>query len=174
MVRSHLIFDAFFYFGCHLFPETARARLLATTKRLLQGEDSIAHFTPRYRPWQQRICWDPDGSYHKLYREGAIDIVTAPEGIECFTPSGLQLRGEANDEVQADLVVLATGFNHGLNYPMQGIAVEVDGRPYLAGDHFAYKDSMLSEVPNFAYSGGYSISPISWPSTSRLSISVPF
>ena len=73
--------------------------------------------------------------------------------LEEFTPRGLRLGSGA--AVDADVVVMATGYNHGVNYPMQNIKVTVDGAPYYAGSTKCYKDIMLSDVPNFAYSGGY-------------------
>jgi hypothetical protein len=37
---------------------------------------------------------------------------------------------------------------------MSKVAVSIDGVPYVAKDHFAYKSLMLSGVPNLAFSMG--------------------
>jgi len=153
---SYVVWDAAIYFGCHLFPSAARATLLRTSASLLDGGRGLEHFTPRYGPWKQRMCWDPDGGFHELYRTGAIDIVTGV--IHSFTEGGVRVESSVDDEthdVAADIVVAATGYNHGHNYPMQKIRVSIDGKPYNAGETKCYKDIMLSDVPNFAYSGGY-------------------
>lgn len=132
---SYVVWDAAIYFGCHLFPSAARATLLRTSASLLDGGRGLEHFTPRYGPWKQRMCWDPDGGFHELYRTGAIDIVTGV--IHSFTEGGVRVESSVDDEthdVAADIVVAATGYNHGHNYPMQKIRVSIDGKPYNAGE----------------------------------------
>jgi monooxygenase len=70
--------------------------------------------------------------------------------IETFTEDGLRLR--SGEELQADVVVTATGLNlQGFG----GAALEVDGRLVEPSEAIAYKGMMLDGVPNLAFAIGY-------------------
>jgi cation diffusion facilitator CzcD-associated flavoprotein CzcO len=77
-----------------------------------------------------------------------VDIVT--DRIETFTEDGLRL--ESGDELDADLIVTATGFN--LQF-LGGTEVEVDGREIDFAEHLTYKGMMARDIPNLAFSIGY-------------------
>jgi monooxygenase len=51
--------------------------------QLPEGFDVDKHFTPRYRPWQQRIGVVPDGDFFAALRSGKASIVT--DTIETFS-----------------------------------------------------------------------------------------
>ena len=76
-------------------------------RSLPAGFDVDKHFTPRYDPWDQRICFDPSGDFFRAIRCGRAEVVT--DRIEAFTEGGIKL--ESGAELEADLVVTATGFN---------------------------------------------------------------
>ena len=120
---------------------------------LPRGYDLDAHFTPRYDPWDQRLCVVPDGDLFKAIRRRRATIVT--DRIETFTERGLRLRSGA--ELQADIIVTATGLNL---LAFGGMQLVVDGREVQLAQTLAYKGTMLSGVPNFAYAIGYTNS--SW------------
>ena len=65
----------------------------------------MSHFTPHYRPWDERLCVAPDGDVLKVLREGKASIVT--DHIEAFTPHGILLK--SGKELEADIIVTATG-----------------------------------------------------------------
>ncbi|MFD7157596.1 flavin-containing monooxygenase [Kribbella sp. NPDC059898] len=106
------------------------------------------HFTPRYKPWDQRLCLVPDADLFKALRDGSASVVT--DEIERFTPSGLRLRSGA--DLEADLVVTATGLRM---VALGNIKLTVDGWRVEPHDTFVYKGMMLSGVPNLAWCIGY-------------------
>ncbi|WP_342659937.1 FAD-containing monooxygenase EthA [Rhodococcus ruber] len=106
------------------------------------------HFRPRYDPWDQRVCFVPDGDLFRALREGRATVVT--DTIDTFTEHGIRL--ESGQELAADVIVTATGLNLLL---LGGMAVSVDGRDVEMGKTLAYKGMMLSGVPNLAFTVGY-------------------
>jgi cyclohexanone monooxygenase len=106
------------------------------------------HFTPRYNPWDQRVCAVPDGDLFRQMNRGQASVVT--DTISHFTPEGVAL--QSGTVLPADIVVMATGLQ--LNV-LADIVFEVDGKAVVAGDSFAYKGMMLSGVPNMAMAFGY-------------------
>jgi monooxygenase len=134
---------------CRTHPDRARKMLSrGVRKRLPDGYDVAAHFTPAYNPWDQRLCLTPDGDFFAAISSGRAEIVT--DHIEAFTPAGLRLRSGA--ELEADVIITATGLNLRL---VGGIELAVDGDAVAAGDRVAYKAMMLDGVPNMAFAIGY-------------------
>ncbi|NAZ86006.1 NAD(P)-binding protein [Kineococcus sp. T90] len=129
-------------------PRFVGGRLLREARaRLPRGYD-MAHFTPRYAPWDQRLCVVPDGDLFEAIGSGAAQVVTGAVGG--FTPGGLRLAD--GREVDADVVVTATGLAVSL---FDGVHLAVDGAPVDVARTVAYKGAMLSGVPNFAFAFGY-------------------
>ena len=106
------------------------------------------NFTPRYRPWQQRLAFIPDGDMFERIRDGKVTAVT--DTIDHFTPGGIHLGSGA--ELEADIVVAATGFNL---LVMGGIAFEVDGVAVDWSQKATYRGMMFEGVPNMAWVFGY-------------------
>ncbi len=106
------------------------------------------HFTPRYNPWDQRLCLVPDSDLFNALKSGHADVVT--DQIETFTPTGIALKsGKALD---ADVIVTATGLKLIL---LGGMQVSVDGVPKDLSKSMSYKGMMYSDVPNLASCFGY-------------------
>ncbi|GAB2754191.1 flavin-containing monooxygenase [Nocardioides pakistanensis] len=120
----------------------------AALRMLPEGYDVDTHFGPSYDPWDQRLCLVPDGDLFRAIRSGRAEIVT--DRIETFTERGIRLASGA--ELEADLVVTATGLNL---LPIGGMSLSVDGREIALADTYSYKGMMLSGVPNFALTIGY-------------------
>jgi monooxygenase len=112
------------------------------------GFDPGESFTPTYQPWDQRMCFVPDGDLFRALGSGKASIVT--DHIDRFVPSGIRLA--SGDVLEADIVVTATGLNL---LAIGGIALDVDGKPIDVGRTVAYKSMMLAGVPNFAFVVGY-------------------
>jgi monooxygenase len=115
---------------------------------LPQGYDVDTNFTPRYEPWDQRLCLVPDGDLFTAINDGRADVVT--DTIASFTRTGIRLKSGA--ELAADIVVTATGLTMQL---LGGITLEVDGNGVVPGETVAYKGIMLCGVPNMASTFGY-------------------
>ncbi len=138
-----------FYAYCRRFPERAKALILRQVTRRTHGKVDVAtHFTPRYNPWDQRLCLVPDGDLFKALREGRASVVTGH--IERLTEAGVRL--VSGEELPADLVVTATGLR--LKF-LGGVVLEVDGKAVSPPDTLAYKGIMFSDVPNLAVTLGY-------------------
>jgi len=130
-------------------PELVRRLLRGQLERQLpSGYDIDTHFTPRYDPWDQRLCIVPNGDLFKAIRAGTVSVVT--DDIETFTRRGLRL--ESGTELEADIVVTATGlellFLGGMELTVDGVHVDVPNR-------LTYKGMMLEGVPNLAIAVGY-------------------
>ncbi len=110
--------------------------------------DINTHFTPRYNPWDQRMCLVPNGDLFKTIRSGKASIVT--DHIETFTETGIRLKSGA--DLPADLVVTATGLNM---VALGGMAISVDGQPVDLAKTLNYKGMMCSGLPNMASALGY-------------------
>jgi monooxygenase len=148
-----------FYAYCRRFPEHAAQQLVGWVSGQLAGAADLAHFTPSYRPWDQRVCLVPDGDLFAALRGGRAEIVT--DHIETFTESGIALR--SGHQLAADLIVTATGLQL---LAFGGIALEVDGRAIDPASLMVYRGAMCSDVPNFAFATGYTNA--SWTLKSEL------
>jgi monooxygenase len=119
------------------------------TQRLLpEGYDVDTHFKPKYSPWDQRMCLVPDADLFEAISSGKASMVT--DGIETFTEKGLRLT--SGEELEADIIVTATGLNLQL---FGGAEIVVDEKPVDMADTLFYKGMMFSGIPNLTYVVGY-------------------
>jgi cation diffusion facilitator CzcD-associated flavoprotein CzcO len=120
----------------------------AQERALPAGFDIDTHLTPRYNPWDQRLCAVPDGDMFEALSNGSASIVT--DQIDTFTETGIRLASGA--ELEAEIIVTATGLNMrafgNLELSTDGVAVDIASR-------MVYKGIMLSDVPNLAFGFGY-------------------
>ncbi|WDZ83205.1 flavin-containing monooxygenase [Micromonospora cathayae] len=130
-------------------PGLARSVLRRGVRRQLPaGYDVDRHFSPRYDPWDQRLCVVPDGDLFTAVRSGRATVVT--DTVDTFTATGIRLA--SGRDLPADLVVTATGLNL---LAIGGMELTVDGTRIDLARTVAYKGMMLSGVPNFALTLGY-------------------
>ncbi|HET9319783.1 MAG TPA: NAD(P)/FAD-dependent oxidoreductase [Bryobacteraceae bacterium] len=131
------------------FPNFVKSGLINKIRQQLgSGYDVNTHFTPRYNPWEQRLCLVPDGDLFQAIRGGRASVVTRT--IDRYTEKGLRL--QSGEELEADIVVTATGL---VLQAFGGADLMVDGRAVDLGNTLAYKGVMLSGVPNLASVFGY-------------------
>jgi cyclohexanone monooxygenase len=146
---KNIIENVFLFWLLRTFPHLAKQRLIAmAAKQLGNNYDMQTHFTPRYHPWDQRICLVPDGDMFRALSSGRASVETGT--IERFTSAGLRL--QSGLELQADVIVMATGLKVQF---LGGAALTVDGAPFVSSEAMSYKGMMLSDVPNLAYTFGY-------------------
>ena len=130
-------------------PDFARRVLQqGAAKSLPQGYQIDPNFTPKYAPWDQRLCLVPDADLFRAIRAGRASVVTGQ--LESFTEHGLRL--ESGEPLEADIIVSATGLQM---LALGGVRLAVDGTPVEPGRTFIYKGLMLGNVPNFAFCVGY-------------------
>ena len=131
------------------YPERIKERLINLVREELgQDFDVEKHFTPSYKPWDQRMCLVPDGDLFSAIKDNRANVVT--DTIDTFTPTGILLN--SGNEIEADIIISATGIE--LN-ALNDINVSVDGLKVEANRKLSYKGMMLSGVPNLAISFGY-------------------
>lgn len=142
-------FAVAFFQLCRRRPEFAKKALRGgVAKALPRSFDVDTHFTPRYEPWDERVCFVRNGDLFKAVSAGSASILT--DTIERFTPDGLLLT--SGRSIKADIVVTATGLKL---QTCAGMRFVVDGAPIDLGKTYAYQGLMLSGVPNMAFCVGY-------------------
>ncbi|HKP64741.1 MAG TPA: NAD(P)/FAD-dependent oxidoreductase [Polyangiales bacterium] len=138
-----------FFRLCKRVPDFVKGLILRGVRRELGPDYDIRkHFTPRYKPWDQRLCLVPNGDLFAAIRQGSASVVT--DHIQRFVQDGIQL--QSGETLPADLIVTATGLNM---RPLGGVDISVDGKPIDLPRSLTYKGMMLSDVPNLAQAGGY-------------------
>jgi cation diffusion facilitator CzcD-associated flavoprotein CzcO len=130
-------------------PEAVKQELLAGVRAYLGDDYDIeTHFTPRYRPWRQRIAFVPDGDIFRGISSGKASVVT--DEIETFTETGILLT--SGQELAADIIITATGFNMSV---LGDICFEIDGEPLTFAETVTYRGMMFTGVPNMLWVFGY-------------------
>ncbi|HVY95333.1 MAG TPA: NAD(P)/FAD-dependent oxidoreductase [Solirubrobacterales bacterium] len=138
-----------FYLFCRGQPELARWFLRRRLGRSLpRGYDVDAHFSPRYAPWDKRLCVVADDDLFDAIADGSVAVVT--DRIDTFTERGIRLR--SGRELEAELIVTATGLDMRF---LGGIELVLDGRPVDLAGAITYKGMMFDGVPNLAFAIGY-------------------
>lgn len=160
--RRNTAIAGWIYQACRRWPDKMRAFLLKKTAERLAGAADLRHFTPRYAPWDQRVCVVPDADLFKSIRSGKASVAT--DQIAGFSEGEVLLASGAR--LKADVLVSATGLEL---QALGGMQVYVDGLPYEVRNHMMYKGVLLEDLPNFAWIIGYTNA--SWTLKSDLSTS---
>jgi len=144
-----ILFGMYIYRLARRRPDATRQAIVRMAREQLGPEYDVAtHFTPRYNPWDQRLCLVPDADLFEAIKTGAASVVT--DQIDTFTETGIHLR--SGEELPADIIVTATGLKMRL---MSGVQLVVDGAPVDLGKTLSYRGMMYSGVPNLASAFGY-------------------
>jgi monooxygenase len=146
---KNVLLGMYFFRMARTKPEAVKTWIIDMVRKELGPDyDVETHFTPRYNPWDQRLCLVPDGDLFEAIKASRASVVT--DHIETFTQKGLKLRSGA--ELEADIIVTATGLDLQV---LGGLKLTVDGRSVDLAKTFAYKGMMYSDVPNAASAFGY-------------------
>lgn len=137
-----------FYALCQERPKLMRRILLRSVRHQVGNNFDMKHFSPRYNPWDERLCAVPNGDLFKVIRKGKASVVT--DHIECFTEKGIKLKSGA--ELEADIIVTATGLKL---QAMGGMELVIDNEKKDISQTVGYKAMMFSDVPNLAMVFGY-------------------
>ena len=131
------------------WPAKVKKNLIGMVRQALgPAHDVDTHFTPRYDPWDQRVCFVPDGDLFEAIKSGQAEMVT--DQIDRFTATGVRLA--SGRELAADIVVSATGLTLNL---LGDVAFSMDGQALDLSQTLGYKGMMFSGVPNLIYTFGY-------------------
>jgi monooxygenase len=146
---KNVLLGMYFYQLCKRKPEKVKSLIVGGVRQMLGPDYDVAkHFTPKYNPWDQRLCLVPDADLFRAIRKNKASVVT--DTIETFTEKGIKLKSGA--ELEADVVVTATGL---VVQSLGGMKLVVDGKPVKPSDTMIYKGMMYSDVPNLASIFGY-------------------
>ncbi len=146
---KNVLFGMYFFNLCRKKPQMAKHGLLRLVRAELGPDYDVAtHFTPRYNPWEQRLCLIPDSDLFKVIKSGSATVVT--DQIERFTRQGILLK--SGQTLAADLIVTATGLDLQL---LSGVTLSIDGQAVDPAKSMNYKGMMYSGIPNLASSFGY-------------------
>ena len=145
----NILFQQGLYQAATHAPKVIKALLKHGVKKELKGSDvDVAHFTPSYNPWDERLCAVPDGDLFTALQGSRAEIVT--DEISHFTTTGIALK--SGKQLDADIIVTATGLKLQM---LGGAALVVDGQPVDVGTRMTYKAVLLEGVPNMAVMFGY-------------------
>ena len=151
LVRRHIMFNQDqLTQRCMAEPDTVFEELKELVRAFTETPDFQfePHFTPRYRVWQQRLAFCPEGDVFRAAVSGKLEVVT--DTIERFTPAGV--RTSSGEEIEADIIIACTGFNL---LVMGGIPFTVDGEAVDWSDTVTYRGAMHTGVPNSVWVMGY-------------------
>jgi cation diffusion facilitator CzcD-associated flavoprotein CzcO len=150
MIRwKNVLLGMYFYTLCKRRPHYVKTGILRMVREQLGPKyDVDKHFTPSYKPWDQRLCLVPDSDLFDAIKAGKASVVT--DEIETFTEKGI--RTKSGEELQCDIIVTATGLNLKL---LGGMTLAVDGKTTDVSQTMSYKGMMCSDIPNFAFTLGY-------------------
>lgn len=129
-------------------PAFVKKYLVKLAAKQLRSDEKAQHFTPNYKPWDQRICLVPDGDLFKQIRNGHASVVT--DTIQSLTANGILL--SSGKTLDADIIVSATGL--ALNI-LGDIQIDVDGKAFNPSQAMAYRGMWLSDLPNAIMTFGY-------------------
>ena len=146
---KNIRFQWWFFQKCRKFPKKVKEFLIKQVREELgPNYDIETHFTPKYNPWEQRLCLVPNGDLFNAINAGKASVIT--DHIDRFTKKGIKLK--SGGEVEADLIVTATGLNLEV---CNGIKLEVDNNEVDISKTMTYKGMMFSDVPNLVATFGY-------------------
>lgn len=145
---KNVFLSIFLYNASKKYPKAIKNFILKGIKKQLGDKYDLKHFDPKYNPWDQRLCLVPDGDLFKAIKKGKAEIVT--DTINTFTEKGIMLN--SGNELEADLIVTATGLKVQL---LGGMTIHINGQLGDTAKTHAYRGVMFSDVPNFAFTVGY-------------------
>jgi monooxygenase len=143
-----ILYQSFLFRLARKFPTLMTKLLRRPLLAYFTKAEVEKHFTPNYRPWEQRLCVDTDGEYLSSLQSDRATILT--DQIAGFEKKTVKL--ESGTQLEADILVTATGLVVELFGKIQ---MTVDGVKIQPQDHLLYKGAMLSDVPNMFFSLGY-------------------
>ena len=146
---KNILMQRFMLARLRKYPQKTKEMLINLVRKQLSDDyDVDKHFTPRYMPWDQRLCFVPNGDMFKAINSGKAEVVT--DTIDRFTNKGILL--DSGNEIEADIIVTATGLNMQL---LNGIDISIDNEKLDISERIQYKTMMFSNVPNLIATFGY-------------------
>ena len=146
--RKNVLLSITFYQLARKFPDFVKNMLLGRIKKYLGEKYEERHFSPHYKPWDQRLCVVPDNDLFDALKTDKAEIVT--DTIHTFNATGILTN--SGKQLDADIIITATGL---VLKTFGGAKIEIDGKELINAETHVYRGAMLSGVPNFAVAIGY-------------------
>ena len=148
----NILFQRGLYLASMRWPKFMRKLMLRHMRKNLNQSTGEKHISPRYNPWEERLCAAPDGDFFECINEGKASIVT--DEIDHFIEDGVLLK--SGKHIDADIIVSATGLNILL---AGGMDISLNDQPVNLHDKLVYKALMIQDIPNFGWVFGYTNAP---------------
>ncbi len=145
--KNILVAMLFYQYGQRR-PAQAKRAIQKEIKNQIGDKYKEEDFNPSYKPWDQRVCFDPDSDFLKALKQSNAHIVT--DTIDRFTQKGILLT--SGKELETDIIVTATGLQ--LQF-FGGMQVTINDKPIVSNELFTYLGVLLSDIPNLAFVAGY-------------------
>ncbi len=145
---KNIVIQIIFFNVCRKWPKTMKKLLVKGVQKQLGDIPANPHFSPNYKPWDQRFCVAPDGDLFQTLKQGKADIVT--DHIETFTEKGIKTT--SGKELEADIVISATGLKL---LAFGGAKISIDDNEFDISKSLTYRGLMLSGLPNCIFFAGY-------------------
>tara|TARA_R110001632_G_scaffold6324_1_gene25705 strand:+ start:46309 stop:47751 length:1443 start_codon:yes stop_codon:yes gene_type:complete len=145
---KNIVIQIIFFNVCRKWPNTMKKLLVKGVQKQLGDIPANPHFSPNYKPWDQRFCVAPDGDLFETLKQGKADIVT--DHIETFTEKGIKTA--SGKELEADIVISATGLKL---LAFGGAKISIDDNEFDISKSLTYRGLMLSGLPNCIFFAGY-------------------
>ncbi|CAE6945675.1 flavoprotein involved in K transport [Vibrio sp. B1FLJ16] len=150
--KRNILLQRGLYLACRKWPTRMRKVMISHMRKQVGADFDMTHFTPKYNPWEQRLCAAPDGDFFKAIRSGKANVAT--DHIDHITEKGIMLK--SGKHLDADIIVAATGLEMQL---MGGMEFKVNGEPVNVPNKMIYKGLMIEDVPNYGWIFGYTNAP---------------
>ena len=150
--KRNIVIQRWLYLACKRFPKLMRRFLLANVRKHVGENFDMSHFTPKYMPWDERLCAVPNADLFTTLKSGKASVVT--DQIETFTETGILLK--SGKTLDADIIVTATGLNIQM---LGGMELRVDGEARPLNGQMTYKGILVENMPNMAWMFGYTNAP---------------
>ena len=87
---KNILYQSFTFFMARKYPERTKHKILELAKDELGSDYDIdKHFTPSYKPWDQRICLVPDSDLFEAINNKKASVIT--DTIDEFQSDGILL-----------------------------------------------------------------------------------
>jgi cation diffusion facilitator CzcD-associated flavoprotein CzcO len=140
--------QVFFVFS-RLFPNVSRRLLKALARwELPEHIHSEPHFSPRYKPWDQRVCVCPDSDFYQSLRRSNTDVKT--DTIKQVKEDCIEL--DSGEVLDTDIIVTATGLKMRI---AGGVKFQIDGASFDISKKYLWNGLMLQDIPNAFLMLGY-------------------
>jgi cation diffusion facilitator CzcD-associated flavoprotein CzcO len=145
---KNILIQLIFFSACRAWPNKMKKLLIKGAQKQLGDVPAEPHFSPYYKPWDQRFCVAPDGDLFATLKNKKAQIVT--DHIEEFNETGILLK--SGKQLDADIVITATGLKL---LAFGGAQILLDNQPFDIFKSLTYRGLMLSDLPNAIFFAGY-------------------